>query len=105
MNEELDYAQMLEIPVNTVNVVKKKSIFRRKEKAQPQEDLKAQVVESVNERVGAFVAAKDLSDPPKPEKVKAKAIGKSPLVQTSAPHNVSRNPKNQRYVHPVLSQR
>lgn len=78
MNEELDYAQMLEIPVNTVNVVKKKSIFRRKEKAQPQpqDDLKAQVVESVNERVGAFVAAEDLSDPPKPEKVKAKAIGK-----------------------------
>ena len=76
MNEELDYAQMLEIPVNTVNVVKKKSIFRRKEKAQPQEDLKAQVVESVNERVGAFVAAEDLSDPPNPENVKAKAIGK-----------------------------
>ena len=27
MNEELDYAEMLEIPVSTVNVVKKKSIF------------------------------------------------------------------------------
>ena len=45
MNEQLDYAEMLEIPVNTVNVVKKKSIFKRKQKQQPemQDDLKAQV--------------------------------------------------------------
>ena len=28
--EELDYAEMLEIPVSTVNVVKKKSIFKRR---------------------------------------------------------------------------
>ena len=59
MNEQLDYAEMLEIPVNTVNVVKKKSIFKRKQKQQPemQDDLKAQVVESVNERVGAYVVS------------------------------------------------
>lgn len=50
MNEELDYAQMLEIPVSTVNVVKKKSFFKRKSK--PSADLKDMVVESVNERVG-----------------------------------------------------
>lgn len=73
MNEELDYAEMLEIPVSTVNVVKKKSIFKRKSaKAQPapQEDLKEAVLESVNERVGASVFSEDLSDPPKPEKKK-----------------------------------
>ena len=72
MNQELDYAEMLEIPVSTVNVVKKKSInlFKRKnEKAQqPREDLKELVVDSVNERVGAYVYAEDLSDPPEKEK-------------------------------------
>lgn len=77
MNEELDYAEMLEIPVNTVNVVKKKSLFKKKApKAQPQEDLKERVVESVNERVGAYVISEDLSDPPKPVKNKVKAVGK-----------------------------
>lgn len=74
MNEELDYAEMLEIPVNTVNVVKKKSIFRRRQKNTepefPQDDLKEQVLESVNERVGAYVVSEDVSDPPKPEKKK-----------------------------------
>lgn len=54
INEGLEYAQMLEIPVSTVNVVKKRSWFSRK--AKPQEDLKAQVVESVNGRTGAFNA-------------------------------------------------
>ena len=38
MNSELDYAQMLEIPVNTVNVVKKRSIFKRKQEKK-EEDL------------------------------------------------------------------
>ena len=76
MNEELDYAEMLEIPVSTVNVVKKKSLFKRKAKQEPapvQEDLKERVVESVNERVGAYVYSEDLSDPPKPVKTKGKA--------------------------------
>lgn len=94
MYEQLDYAEMLEIPVSTVNVVKKKSIFKRKGKAQdarprqqaeefaadpigdaaaeePREELKDMVVDSVNERVGAYVYAEDLSDPPKPEKKRA----------------------------------
>ena len=73
MNEELDYAEMLEIPVNTVNVVKKKSIFKRKKQPR-QDDLKEQVVESVNERVGAYVISEDVSDPPKPEKPKLKSV-------------------------------
>lgn len=76
MNEELDYAEMLEIPVNTVNVVKKKSIFKRK-KLPRQDDLKEQVVESVNERVGAYVISEDVSDPPKPEKPKLKSVLKN----------------------------
>lgn len=73
MNQELDYAEMLEIPVSTVNVVKKKSFFKRRQKdVQPQTDeLKAQVVESVNERVGAYAYAEDLSDPVKPQKTVA----------------------------------
>ena len=70
MNEQLEYAEMLEIPVNTVNVTKKKSVFKRKQKTQPQDDIKERVVESVNERVGAYVVSEDVSDPPKPEKLK-----------------------------------
>ncbi len=62
MNEELDYAEMLEIPVSTVNVVKKRSLFPHKGKQD--EDIKAQVVESVNERVGAYASAEDYTDPP-----------------------------------------
>lgn len=61
--QELDYAEMLEIPVSTVTVTKKKSVFRRREKP-AQDDLKERVVDSVNERVGAYVEAEDLSDPP-----------------------------------------
>lgn len=71
MNQELDYAEMLEIPVSTVTVVKKKSFFKRKQK--PAEDLKDLVVENVNERVGAFTYAEDVSDAPKPEKKKKPA--------------------------------
>ena len=76
MNEQLDYAEMLEIPVNTVNVTKKKSIFKRRQKAEPQTDIKDRVVESVNERMGAYVVSEDVSDPPKPEKVKTVNAGK-----------------------------
>lgn len=71
MNQELDYADMLEIPVSTVNVVKKKSFFKKKPAAPApldDEDIKERVVESVNERVGAYVYAEDVSDPPEPEK-------------------------------------
>ena len=84
MNEELDYAEMLEIPVSTVNVVKKKSIFKHKpfapkEKQQEAvtvpDDLKDLVVDSVNERVGAYTYTEDLSEPEKPEK-KSKFFGK-----------------------------
>lgn len=46
MSETIDYAEMLEIPVNTLNVTKKRS----KRRKGPTE-LKEQVVETVNERV------------------------------------------------------
>ena len=84
MEQELDYAEMLEIPVSTVNVVKKKSFFKRNpfarekkeqvEQVAQQEDLKELVVDSVNERVGAYVYAEDLSEPAKPEKKHRNAI-------------------------------
>ena len=50
MEQGLEYAQMLEIPVSTVSVVKKKSLFSRR--AKHTDDLKDKVVESVNERLG-----------------------------------------------------
>lgn len=67
MNQELEYAQMLEVPVSTVSVVKKKPIFKKKEQ-KDDDTLKEQVVDSVNERMGDYVYAEDLTVPPKPEK-------------------------------------
>lgn len=75
MNQELDYAEMLEIPVSTVTVTKKKSIFKRRRAAAPNaDDIKERVVESVNERVGASVETEDLSDPPAEKKGFLKSI-------------------------------
>ncbi len=45
MSENIDYAEMLEIPVNTLNVVKKKGRKRK------EEDLKDRAVREVNERM------------------------------------------------------
>ena len=76
--QELDYAEMLEIPVSTVTVTKKKSLFRRKEQP-PRDDLKERVVDSVNERVnersGVYVESEDLTDPPA-KTTKAISFGK-----------------------------
>ena len=49
MNEELSYAEMLEIPVETVTVRRKESGKKRRSR----EDLADRVVESVNDRVDA----------------------------------------------------
>jgi hypothetical protein len=49
MDEQLDYAEMLEIPVNTVNVVKKKGVFSGRLKRR--QNLKEQVLDSVNEHM------------------------------------------------------
>lgn len=87
-NTGLEYAQMLEIPVSTVNVVKKRSLFSRKSK--PQEDLKDSVIGSVNRRMdedntaalqyasgsdaGGYVQTEDLTafNKPRAKKVKQK---------------------------------
>lgn len=65
MDQQLDYADMLEIPVNTVNVVKKKGFFPKRKEKKSDEELKDLVLDSVNERVGSFVEAEDITDPPK----------------------------------------
>ncbi|MBQ8323188.1 MAG: hypothetical protein IJX91_04400 [Clostridia bacterium] len=72
MNEEIEYAEMLEIPVSTVNVVRKKRAKRRKAEAAPQNepavkapDLKDTVIAQVNDKL--------LSDAPADEKITAEA--------------------------------
>ncbi|MGN0814700.1 MAG: hypothetical protein ACI4MH_05680 [Candidatus Coproplasma sp.] len=85
MENEMDYAEMLEIPVSTVSVVKKKSLFKRK--GNDKSDLKDRVVESVNERSGFadnnyvprgdYIQTENLSDIPdvQPEKPKRDGTG------------------------------
>ena len=53
MNEEIEYAEMLEIPVSTVNVIRKNE-RRRKKKSIPNEEsapLKETVIDRINERI------------------------------------------------------
>lgn len=78
-NEGLEYAQMLEIPVSTVNVVKKKSLFPRRKRQQ--KDLKEEVIESVNEKMQEaspdnadepFAYAEDVTEYPSAEKKRDK---------------------------------
>lgn len=87
VNEGLEYAQMLEIPVSTVSVLKKRSIFGKR--AKPADDLKDKVVDSVNDKlVGeavkapneAFVQAEDLTAPAKKERRRTKKINASSAV-------------------------
>lgn len=49
MNEEIEYAEMLEIPVSTVNVVKKKN---RRIRGKNAPNLKERLISRVNNRVG-----------------------------------------------------
>lgn len=97
MEQSLEYAQMLEIPVSTVNVVKKRSLFSRR--AKPADDLKERVVESVNGRLdetpvqpelpeqlnesNGFVETEDLSAPVK-KKRKLGVGGKILIAETAA---------------------
>ena len=77
MDQELEYAQMLEVPVSTVSVVKKKPFFKKK--AQEKEDnLKEQVVDSVNERMGDYVYSEDLSVPQENKKKSVLSIADKP---------------------------
>ncbi len=66
MNEEIEYAEMLEIPVSTVNVVRKKRGRGRKAKAAAvQPDLKESVIAQVNDKL--------LENAPKDDKITADA--------------------------------
>ena len=49
MNEEIEYAEMLEIPVSTVNVVHKKPRARKQKPADVSPDLKDSVIAKVND--------------------------------------------------------
>ncbi len=68
--DDLEYAEMLEIPVSTVNVVKKRGLFRRRAGAQG--DLKDDVIAGVNSRAPAaeeplrsdFAVTEDLTEAP-----------------------------------------
>ncbi len=93
MEQGLEYAQMLEIPVSTVSVVKKRSLFSRRSK--PADDLKERVVESVNDRLdggelpeqpseaAGFVETEDLTAPVKTKK-KMGVAGKIIIAETAA---------------------
>ncbi len=90
VNEGLEYAQMLEIPVSTVNVVKKKSWFSRK--SNKSDDLKDSVVVSVNAKLDGeapqdekgFVETEDLNVPPAKKKNKLGVSGSVLICETVA---------------------
>ena len=68
MNEEIEYAEMLEIPVSTVNVVKKTRRRRKKAAetsatAAPATPLKDSVIAQVNDRLNAEPSVQSLPDP------------------------------------------
>ena len=89
MSENIDYAEMLEIPVNTLNVTKKRS--RKKKEADS--DLKERVVERVNERVTrgereepAAFAAVDMPEDGMAQGENVVDYGEEAQVFESAPH-------------------
>ena len=53
MNEEIEYAEMLEIPVSTVNVIRKNERRRKKKSLLNEESkpLKEAVIDHINERI------------------------------------------------------
>ena len=60
MNEEIEYAEMLEIPVSTVNVVQKRSKKNRKKAERLQESL----IDKVNEKINRDRGIPPLNDVP-----------------------------------------
>lgn len=99
MSEEIDYAEMLEIPVATVNVVKKK---RRRLR-----DLKAMAVGKVNERMESRARARDKTyagnDPVEDDAPETESAGDVPPpegVVTETALSPYEEPK--RATHPVL---
>ncbi len=51
MNDELNYAEMLEIPVETVTMNRKEKPKKKKEQKEQKEDLSDRLVEQVNDRM------------------------------------------------------
>ena len=91
MNEELDYAEMLEIPVETVTINRREHKKRRR----GAEDLGEQLVEQVNDRMQsdtaeeepaqeaddpAFAESKPIEREAKPAKRKRAGIGRKILI-------------------------
>ncbi len=76
MNEELDYAEMLEIPVETVTVKRKE----RRKKGGHENDLRDKLVEQVNDRVGetesdpAYAESKPIEREAKPHAKREKVL-------------------------------
>lgn len=68
MSEQIDYAEMLEIPVSTLNVTKKKS----RKKREP--DLKEQAVAAVNERAEGYEARTEEALPPEAPAAEANVV-------------------------------
>ena len=77
MNEEIEYAEMLEIPVSTVNVVKKKN---RRVRGKNQPNLKERLISRVNNRVGnASYAPEDAAI----ESAPASALEQNPVYASA----------------------
>jgi hypothetical protein len=75
MNEELNYAEMLEIPVETVTVNRKEK-KRRAQEPEPEQELSEQLVEQVNDRMEdadpAYAESRTIEREAKPKKRKPK---------------------------------
>lgn len=80
MDEEMEYAEMLEIPVSTVNVTKKRG--RKPKKPQ---DLKEKVITKVNDGAGESTPAAK----PKQKRAVAKTADESTQAETNADVNIT----------------
>ena len=89
MNEEIEYAEMLEIPVSTVNVIKKKRARKRKvEKTQPSVLPAQAVAPNLKESVIAQVNDKMQQDPiAEPANAESEIIAEAALFAESANSN------------------
>lgn len=80
MNEELNYAEMLEIPVETVTVNRKEKKHARETEAEGEEVLQQQLLEQVNDRVNeeendpAYAESRPIEREEKPAKPKARFV-------------------------------
>ena len=80
MNEQIEYAEMLEIPVSTVNVIRKKH-GKKRNRAQKnttdfQPDLKSSVIAQINDKMSETPAAPVLSAEPELFAESANSAGK-----------------------------